>query len=39
VPASGGYVAVWLLGAVLAAAGVAIVLAAKAPSRPFRERG
>jgi MFS family permease len=39
VPASGGYVAVWLLGAALAAAGVAIVLAAKAPSRPFRERG
>ena len=38
--ASAGYVGVWLLGAVLAAIGMAVVVAsAKAPSRPFRGRG
>jgi MFS family permease len=40
VPASGGYVHVWLLGAGLAAAGMAIVLVSvRAPSRLFRGRG
>ena len=40
VPASAGYVSVWLLGAVLAAAGMLVVVAsAKAPSWPFRGRG
>jgi MFS family permease len=40
VPASAGYVSVWLLGAVLATAGMAVVVAsAKAPSVPFRGRG
>jgi MFS family permease len=40
VPASAGYVSVWLLGAVLAAIGMAVVVAsARAPSWPFRGRG
>jgi MFS family permease len=40
VPASAGYVSVWLLGAVLAAIGMAVVVAsAKAPSRQYRGRG
>jgi MFS family permease len=40
VPSSAGYVSVWLLGAALAAIGMAVVVAsAKAPSAPLRERG
>jgi MFS family permease len=40
VSASPGYVSVWFLGAVLAAAGMALALtAAKAPPQPFRGHG